>query len=276
MPQSAFGLDYSSVRLSSKTSCMAIAVESPAKSTAEEPGRPRAVLCGSYRRDVAGLQNAYRLLLSSDCDLLSPASIAFVGEVDGFVLTAEELEHSPAEIEAKHVEAIREADFVWLHDPDGYVGSSAALEVGIAHSLDIPVYAGVEPADVTMAEFVTVVSKPAAAVALARRRGARTPSTPLRDLQRYYARVAAERGFDGESARDTMLLLVEEIGELARSVRLSVGLARADAKETNPAEELADVQLYVLHLSNAMGIDLAHAVHAKEQVNHIRYGKLAA
>lgn len=255
---------------------MAIAVEPPARSRVEVPARPRAVLCGSYRRDVPGLREAHRLLLDSGCDLLSPASVAFVGEVDGFVLTAAELEGSPATIEAQHIGAIREADFVWLHDPDGYVGPSAALEVGIAHSLDIPIYAAARPNDITIAEFVIVVPEPAVAAAAARQLGARTPSAPLRDLQRYYARVAAERGFDGESARDTLLLLVEEVGELARSVRRSVGLARADARETDPAAELADVQLYVLHLSNAMGVDLAHAVSAKEQVNHIRYGKLAA
>ena len=73
-----------------------------------------------------------------------------------------------------------------------------------------------------------------------------------------------------------MLLLTEEVGELARAIRKRVGLARSGGSASDPAAELADVQLYVLHLANVIGVDLADAVAAKEQVNHARYGKQAA
>jgi NTP pyrophosphatase (non-canonical NTP hydrolase) len=203
---------------------------------------------------------------------LSPASLDFVDEIDGFVFTDGETHDSPAAIEARHVAAIRLADFVWLHAPGGYVGPSAALELGIAHSLDIPVYAAERPSDRALAQFVTEVSTPLDAVAAARRKGVRTPASPLRDLQGYYERVAADRGFDSESAQDAMLLLTEEVGELARAIRQHVGLTRAGAEPGDPGTELADVQLYILHLANITGVDLAGAVVAKEQINHARYG----
>jgi NTP pyrophosphatase (non-canonical NTP hydrolase) len=237
---------------------------------------PRAVLSGSYRRDPDGLRRALAMLQDDDCEILSPASLDFVDEVDGFVLTAEDAGDSPVAIEARHIAAIRSADFVWLHVPNGYVGPSAALEVGIAHSLDIPVYSASQPSDLTVAHFVNVVSSPHEAVLAAKEDGVRLPSSPLRDLQGYYQRVAIERGFDGESAQDTILLFMEELGELARAIRKSVGLARAAATNVDPAGELADVQLYVLHLANVLEVDLARAVRTKEQLNHVRYGSLAA
>jgi NTP pyrophosphatase (non-canonical NTP hydrolase) len=237
---------------------------------------PRVALCGSFRRDLGGLREAFEELNAAGCDILSPASLDFVSIVDGFALTVNELDREPAAIEATHIAAVRAADFVWLHAPEGYVGPSAALEVGIAQSLDVPIYAATRPTDPVIAQFVIEASSPRFAVDTSRRDGTRTPSSPLRDLQQYYERVASDRGFSRESPQDTMLLLTEEVGELARAIRKRVGLARADGTDGDAGTELADVQLYVLHLANVIGVDLADAVAAKEQVNHKRYGKRAA
>jgi NTP pyrophosphatase (non-canonical NTP hydrolase)/nucleoside 2-deoxyribosyltransferase len=229
------------------------------------------VLCGSYRRNPAELREELAALIRAGCAVLSPESVDFVDEVDGFVLTEAEVGQEPTAVEARHIAALRSADFVWLHVPGGYVGASAALELGVAHGLDIPVFSARRPNDPLISEFVRVVPSPVDAVDWARDR-LRTPAGPLRDLQSYYGRMAAMRGFSAESPQDTMLLLTEEIGELARAVRRRVALVRSDAGGEDPAAELADVQLYVLHLANAIGVDLADAVAAKEQVNHARYG----
>lgn len=236
----------------------------------------RVVLSGSFRRDVDGLRVAFDTLRSLGCSVLSPGSVDFVEEIDGFALTADEAGGDPAQIEALHIAAIRAADFVWLHAPDGYVGPSAALEIGVAHSLDVPVLALEGPTDTALASFVVEVSSIADAIGRARAAGLRTPVAPLRHLQAYYERVAEDRGFDQESAQDTMLLLTEEVGELARAVRKSLGLARSGMEHTDAAEELADVQLYLLHLANVVGVDLATAVRDKERLNDQRYGRRAA
>jgi NTP pyrophosphatase (non-canonical NTP hydrolase) len=236
-----------------------------------ESNVPRAVLCGSFRRGIVDLRAAFDELRDAGCLVLSPASIDFVDEVEGFVLTERELGQKPAGIEAKHIDALRRADFVWLHLPEGYVGPSAALELGVAHSLDIPVFASSRPNDATIATFVRVVAGPADAVALSASRP-RIPAGSLRDLQTYYARMASHRGFDSESPQDALLLLIEEVGELARAIRRRVSLRRAAKTSEDAAEELADIQLYVLHLANVIGIDLADAVLEKEQTNHARYG----
>ena len=247
---------------------------SPVPTPTEFDGRPTAVLCGSFRRDRDGLNSVYQALLAAGCHVLSPTSLDFVDEIDGFVFTEAERGQPVGSIEGRHLQALRDCDFVWLHCPGGYVGTSAALEIGVAHSLDVPVFARECPSDATICEFVTVVDGPAIPAAAARKI-VRTPASPLRDLQSYYGRMAAQRGFERETAQDTMLLLTEEVGELARAIRKSVGLARAEASGTETGAELADVVLYLLHLANIVGVDLADAVREKEQRNHARYGRAA-
>lgn len=234
--------------------------------------RLRAVLCGSYRRDREGLASAHSELKALGCDVLSPSGIDFVAEIDGFALSADELTKTPTDIELHHLDLIRHADFVWLHVANGYVGSSATLEIGFAHGLGIPVFSATPPSDSILADFVQVVGGPSEACINVRRGQSSYPGRPLQALQAYYALTAMRRGYADESPQDTMLLLTEELGELARAIRKSVGLKRTGEYEGNVAEEVADVQLYLVHLANVLGTDLGEAVTNKERLNGQRHG----
>lgn len=229
----------------------------------------KVVLIGSFRKDKAKLQKLYKLL-SGKYEVLSPKSLDFVDDSKGFVKTEKELESSIFEIENKHLEAIKKCDLVVLHAPDGYVGVSGSLEIGFAYSLGIPVIADEKPSDATLGAMVTDVAKDInniAPVAIDAGKG-------LSGLQHYYKKTAKRRGWDGESPRDTMLLLTEEIGELARAVRKAEGLERdAGYSGISVAEELADVQLYLVHLANALGIEISEAVTDKEIKNAERHAK---
>jgi NTP pyrophosphatase (non-canonical NTP hydrolase) len=111
------------------------------------------------------------------------------------------------------------------------------------------------------------------------------PSTPLPEpltlpaLQRYVARIVAERGFTGELDR-VFILWVEELGELAeesarRAVRpgpappLNLGgaerAASAPPVSQGLAFELADVTLYLADLANGLGVDLGAALAGTER-----------
>src|SRR5258708_23685300 len=256
---------------------LSVAADARAWSVAEKlerAGQLRAVLCGTFRRDLEGLAAARAELLNAKCQVLSPGSVDFVSEVDGFVFGPEEVGLPVAEIEAGHLDAMRKADFVWLHSPDGYVGTSAALEIGFAHGLGIPVFAATKPADVTLGSFVTVVKGPRVAIDSVSAGAMSAPGRPLRALQLYYALAASRRGYDNESAQDTMLLLTEEIGELARAIRKYLGLRRDTSYSAlELGEEIADVQLYLVHLANVTGTDLAVSVTGKERINRARLRK---
>lgn len=247
-----------------------------ARPTLSLPRGPRVVIVGTFRRAVDVLRQDFEALVDAGCEMLSPTDVAFVTEVDGFVLAEAERGADPRDIERRHIEFLEGADFVWLHAPDGYVGSSAAMELGVAHAFGTPVLARECPSDVTLRHFAEPVVSIEEALKRAATSGPHAPTRPLDVLQSYYARAAEDRGYERESPQDTMLLLTEEIGELARAVRKRVGLTRAGGYgEENASEELADVQLYVLHLANVLGVELATAVAEKERRNAERVARTA-
>jgi len=237
---------------------------------------PGVVICGSFRRGLTALRRDFDALVAARCEILSPTDITFVRETDGFVFAAHEEHLGADEIERAHVAALRTADFVWLHAPDGYLGPSGAFELGIAASAGIPVFARSQPRDVALASYVEVVASPELATDLVRREFVADPGAGVLALQNYYRRAACDRGWEHEGPLESMVLLTEEIGELARAVREAVGLARGHGETSDVGAELADVQLYVVHLANTLGIDLAAAVTRKEGANEDRFGTRAA
>jgi NTP pyrophosphatase (non-canonical NTP hydrolase) len=230
-------------------------------------------VCGTFHRDLDGLRRAVTRL-RVQFEVLSPRSLDFVDPDAPFVRSASEAAESDRAIEDRHLVAMREADLVWLHAPDGYVGASAAMELGHAAALGIPVFATALPSDPVLAAVVVCVTEPGD-IDLDALEAIGLPGNGVDRLQRYYRRTAMRRGWASESARDTMLLLTEEFGELARAIRKLEGLPRhqADRELSDAAAELADVQLYLVHLANALGLELAAAVTAKERVNARRFGR---
>lgn len=232
--------------------------------------RMTVALCGSFRRDQTGLALALEALRTR-FTVLSPKALDFVDPDAAFVRLPSEVDESAEDIEARHLAAMTEADLVWLHAPEGYVGTSAAMELGHAMALGIPVFGSTLPSDPVLAAGVRQVDEPAQIEALLVE-DTGLPGRGIDRLQRYYRRAALRRGWSEESAKDTVLLLTEELGELARAVRKLEGLARhQEAADTEVAGELADVQLYLVHLANTLGFDLSDAVTQKERVNAQRF-----
>lgn len=101
-----------------------------------------------------------------------------------------------------------------------------------------------------------------------------SPSIPLDALQAYICAAIEQRGFNNESPQDLMLLMVEEVGELAKALRKLVGLKIDQQKAANYTpveEEVADVFIYLLDLCNVLKIDLFTALKNKELKNEQRF-----
>jgi NTP pyrophosphatase (non-canonical NTP hydrolase) len=247
----------------------ASALAQPTERSSEATPNPLdVVVCGSFRREIDLLRTDVVALSRAGCRVLSPVDVDFVLEREGFVYADDDQHLPPLEIERRHLERLRSSDFVWLHAPNGYLGSSGAFELGIASMAGVPVFCREAPSDVTLRHFVTVVESPEVAASESRARSPQSAGAPLAALQAYYGRVASRRGWGTEGPAECMLLLTEEIGELARAVRQMMGLARDSGKRSESVgEELADVQLYLVHLANAIGVDLASEVTAKEHRN---------
>ena len=226
------------------------------------------VLCGTYRRDPEGLLRTFDKLKDLGFLILSPSNVRIESEKHGFVYMRGESTQSPEQLESNHLDAIQSADFVWFFAPDGYVGPTGALEVGFAHANGIPVYTDVSLQDATVRSFVELVESPVVIQESFKRRQVFPPSPALRNFQQYYRRAAYQRGYSNEDPKDCLLLMTEEVGELARALRKRSNLARHGNEIANQeALELADVFIYVVHMANILKLDLSKVVQQKELIN---------
>lgn len=226
------------------------------------------VLCGTYRKDPEGLRRTFERLQDTGFSVLSPSNPFIETEEHGFVYMRQESTQTPNNIENKHLDAIQQADFVWFFAPDGYVGPTGALEVGFARAAGVPVYTDTNISDLTIKNFVEVVESPSAVYEAFKHHRVLPPSPAIKSFQHYYRRAALQRGFSRENAKDCLLLMVEEVGELARALRKRMKLTRHGKPIHNQEElELADVFLYVVHMANILKIDLATVVQRKELLN---------
>ncbi len=230
------------------------------------------VLSGSYRKDFDKLRATYEELLDLGCQVLSPSNVIAVQEIDGFVFMKGEEAQSPDLIEGRHLDAIQKANFVWLHAPEGYIGPTASLEIGFARAIGVPVFAKEPVKDAVISSFVEVTASPEAAIRTIRSHHSPIPRPALVAFQHYYRRVAIQRGYKSESPKDCLLLMVEEVGELARETRRRDRLVRhGPPSESSESKELADIFLYVVHMANVLDIDLSKVVQEKELVNLQRF-----
>lgn len=228
-------------------------------------------LIGTFRKDVKGLKQIYEQL-SGNFELLCPKSVDFIDYTAAVVRASHEVDDSTNDIEERVLESIQRSDFVWLFAPSGHVGPSAAFEIGVAHSLGVPIYTNSELEDEMLTTMLTGVVKSPLEVP----ERVHKPGKGIAGLQRYYEKVSKRRGWNNESPKDAMLLLTEEIGELARAIRKSQGLKRDSGyKDVGLLDELADVQLYLVHLANGLGVRLDEAVNQKETKNDERFKKSA-
>lgn len=117
---------------------------------------PKAVLCGTYKKDLDNLHKLYDELITTGCQILSPHSLSFVTSEKGFQKTVHETKRSFEELERHHLCAIAEADLVWLHAPDGYVGNSAAMEIGFAIASDTPIFSRQGIDDPAIEPFINI------------------------------------------------------------------------------------------------------------------------
>ena len=99
----------------------------------------------------------------------------------------------------------------------------------------------------------------------------------LQEVQQYIKDVIEIRGFANQEIEKTMLLLLEEVGELAKSIRknaTNMGIDNNKANHYDTVEsEVADVFIVLSSVCNKLDIDLYKALKDKEQENINRIWK---
>ncbi len=95
----------------------------------------------------------------------------------------------------------------------------------------------------------------------------------LADVQNYVRQMGVERGFANHSIEQKFVKLLEELGELAQVSSKKVGLSISKERDSEIAEEAADVFIVFLDLCNKLNVDLTQAFLAKETKNQSREWK---
>ena len=99
----------------------------------------------------------------------------------------------------------------------------------------------------------------------------------LQEVQKYIKSVIEMRGFANQEIEKTMLLLLEEVGELAKAIRKNATDMSIDNNKINNYDtiesEIADVFIVLNSVCNKLGIDLYNALKDKEEENIKRIWK---
>ena len=119
---------------------------------------------GSFQRHMTAVQAAVSAFVDAGATVLSPADPRIVDSFGPFVFVASDMRRSIKGVQNRHLESIRSSDLLWLVCPDGYVGASAAMELGFAIAAGVPVYADAPPSDWTLRQYVTPAGTPSAAL----------------------------------------------------------------------------------------------------------------
>ncbi|TCL36784.1 NTP pyrophosphatase (non-canonical NTP hydrolase) [Anaerospora hongkongensis] len=98
-----------------------------------------------------------------------------------------------------------------------------------------------------------------------------TTEATVNELQEYFKEILELRGFNNQTAKDKMLLLTEEIGELAKALRKedhSLTIDRTRIGNYQAIEsEIADVGIVLISLCNVLNINLFESIIEKEKKN---------
>lgn len=98
-------------------------------------------------------------------------------------------------------------------------------------------------------------------------------STSLKTLQNYVDEMVNVRGFADETPQDCLLLLTEELGELAKEVRKNHTHIKNDKSKVSNHSlkgEMGDVLMMLLALARTLDVDLLDAFKEKELENCTR------
>jgi len=237
------------------------------------------VVSGSFRKHFEGISKVIKEFEKLDVQVISPKPSKVVNPEHEFVILETDDTNDPKILEQRHLDAIEKADALYIYNLEGYIEASATLELGWAIALGKPIYTKEQSEDFTLKLFSGEVATPIEVKEKLLNNKNNFIETinnrsSVKKLQEYIHNVVVQRGFDDEAPSDIMLLMVEEVGELAKALRKYIGLKIDQNKKdkyTQLEHELADVFIYLLDLANVCEIDLFQALKEKEYENNKRF-----
>lgn len=121
-------------------------------------------IIGSFRKYYQDIVSIIELFEQSGIRILSPKISHIINPDEEFVvLASDDAKLTKEQIQAKVFENERKADFVYVWDPDGYIGRTTCYEIGrIVERGDKPIYYKERPKDIPIGikeEFILSVDQ---------------------------------------------------------------------------------------------------------------------
>ena len=132
---------------------------------------------GSFHRHLAAIYMAVGEFREAGITVLSPSDPRVIDHIGEFLFVASDRVRSIRLVQDRHLQCIGASAFLWLVAPDGYVGPSAAMEIGFAISAKTPVFSSNTPDDCTLRQYVKTIPSIKHAVSQVRTHS-RTSHTP--------------------------------------------------------------------------------------------------
>lgn len=237
------------------------------------------VISGSFHRHYDAIKVAIDAFEKLGIEVLSPKSSHVLDSNKDFVVLASDESADPETLERQHLAAIEKADALYLCNPGGYLGDSAKMELGWALALGKPIFRAAPLEDITLGLFSGKTATPAEVKEILDNHSfleSITSQASVPALQKYVHDMVIRRGFNKEQPQDILLLLIEEIGGVAKAMRKHLGFKTDQSKKkTYDLEgELADVFIYLLDLANSLDISLIE--HSRGKKRRMRKGRGAS
>lgn len=232
-------------------------------------------ISGSLRKFLDNIREYIRDFEKNSITVLSPKISKIQTDNNGFIYFKNDKKKPIDLIEKTHLLNISYSDFLFVVNPNGYIGTSTLFEIGYALALNKKIFSSDLPNDIMLRKFVIsgkTIHQIIELLPLKSHKELSELSPDLNKIQQYICKKVIERGFDEESENDLFILLLEEIGELARIIRLYSGLKTKETtiqnhESLNIEEEIADIFIYILIFANKFGINLFKSFISKERKN---------
>ena len=121
----------------------------------------KCTISGSFKKFYEEMCQAYDVFEQNGIMVLSPKKSIIINPGEEFALLAtDSTKLTIKQLEDGHLEAIANSDFLYVVNPNGYIGNSVKFEMGYAHGHSKPIYSLDQIEDVTLHRYFSKICLP--------------------------------------------------------------------------------------------------------------------
>ncbi len=121
----------------------------------------KCAISGSFKKYYEEICWAYDIFEQNGMMVLSPKKATIINPGEEFaLLSTDSAKLTIKQLEDRHLAAIADSDFLYIVNPNGYVGNSVKFEMGYAHGHNKPIYSLDQIEDVTLQKYLSKICLP--------------------------------------------------------------------------------------------------------------------